>query len=285
MREAELMLTAHDSTKLFVRSYSPVESGSTGRTVVLVHGTSEHGGRYQHVARAIAEQGWQVLVADLRGHGRSDGIPVHVDHFERYLLDLDTLWQYFELSPRRTAIMGHSFGGLVSVRFAETRPHRLAALVLMSPLLGLKVEIGSFTLALGRLMSFLVPTTRFASKIPPEATTHDLAVLQRREVDPLNHRSVTAGWFFQMRAALADAWREAAALQVPVRAMQAGDDAIVEPLVVEPWLKTISSTDRSFEMLEGRYHELLNEPDWPTTLSTVLEWLEVRIPAVPASIG
>ncbi len=284
MREAELMLTAHDSTKLFVRSYSPIVNGSTDRTVVIVHGTSEHGGRYRHVARVMAEHGWQVLVPDLRGHGRSEGIPVHVDHYERYLLDLDTLWQYFELTPRRTAIMGHSFGGLVAVRFAQTRPHRLGALVLMSPLLGLKVEVGRFTLALGRLMSFVIPTTRFASKIPPAATTHDLAVLQRREVDPLNHRSVTAGWFFQMQAAIADAWRESAALQVPVRAMQAGDDSIVDPLVVEPWLKTVSSPDRSFQMLEGRYHELLNEPDWPTTLGMVCEWLEGRIPAVTAAV-
>lgn len=279
MREAELILSAHDSTKLFVRSYSPVASEHAARTVVLVHGTSEHGGRYRHVARTMAEHGWQVLVPDLRGHGLSDGIPVHVDHFERYLLDLDTVWQYFELTPRRTVLMGHSFGGLVSVRFAETRPQRLGALVLMSPLLGLKVEVGRFTLTLGRLMSLVAPTTRFASKIPPKSTTHDLAVLQRREVDPLNHRSVTAGWFFQMQAALSDAWREAAALQVPVRAMQAGDDLVVEPLVVEPWLKTVGSTDRSFQMLDGRYHELLNEPDWPATLGTVLEWLDARIPS------
>lgn len=286
MRFVDFHLAAHDATKLFVRSYEPeVIPGSAARSLVIVHGTSEHGGRYDHVAKAAVERGWQVIVADLRGHGRSDGVPVHVDRFDRYLQDLDTLWQYFELNPRRTALLGHSFGGLISTRFAQTRPSKLATLTLMSPLLGLNVEIDKFTLCLGKLMSVLVPTTRFKSKVPAEHTTRNPEVLRRRAVDPLIHRSVTARWFFQMKSAIDHAWEHSQAVQQPLLMMQAGDDFIVDPRAAARWIETVASPDRLFQRLEGHYHELLNEPDWAETLDFVMEWLETRIPSMTASLG
>lgn len=278
MHLTETRLRSYGGQQLFVRTYVPDELRKCGRTLVIIHGTSEHGGRYDHVARIAVEHGWEVIVPDMRGHGQSDGIPVHVLQFDEYLNDLDMLWQYFELNPDRTALLGHSFGGLVCTRFAETRPSRLASLVLMSPLLGLKVKIDALTLILGRLMSLIAPCTRFKSKVPVEHTTRSEEVLKRRETDPLLHRSVTARWFFQMKQAISDAWKDAPRINVPVLALQAGDDLIVDPNAVEPWLQMAGSDDKQFRMLAGHYHELLNEPTWRDTLAEVLEWLDERIP-------
>lgn len=285
MLPVETHIRTQDGQQLFVRSYVPDEFCRSARTLVIVHGTSEHGGRYDHVARTAVEQGWEVIVPDMRGHGRSDGIPVHVDRFDEYLSDLDTLWQYFELNPDRTALLGHSFGGLICTRFAETRPSRLASLVLMSPLLGLKVKIEWYTLALGKLMSFIAPCTRFRSKVPVEYTTRNPEVLKRREGDKLLHRSVTARWFFQMKQALADAWQDAEKLNAPILALQAGDDLIVDPYAVEPWLQTAGSDDTRFRMVEEHYHELLNEPTWRETLDEVLNWLDERVPELQGPAG
>ncbi|NQV25314.1 MAG: alpha/beta hydrolase [Rhodopirellula sp.] len=278
MKCTEFNVAANDSASLFVRNCVPRPADRCGRTLIIVHGTSEHGGRYLHVAAEAVARGWDVIIPDLRGHGRSDGIAVHIDRFEQYLQDLDTIWQYFELNPARTAVLGHSFGGLVSIRFAETRPSKLAALVPMSPLLGLRVKIDVLTYAIGRLMSLIAPTTRFQSKVPPEHTTRNPEVLKRRTSDPLLHRSVTASWFFQMKQALHDANEQAASITVPILTMQAGADLIVDPLAVEPWLKKTSSTDRTLQILREHYHELLNEEDWRETLTELLVWLESKIP-------
>lgn len=283
MLYVEHTVTTSDNTRLFVRTLTPPDHLRCGRTVVIIHGTSEHGGRYEHVGRVAAESGWDVIIPDARGHGRSEGVPVHVTRFERYLQDLDTHWGYFELHPDRTAVVGHSFGGLISARFAQTRPTRLAALVLLSPLLGLNVEIDLITLLLGRLMSVVAPRTRFQSRVPASHTTRNEEVLKHREADPLLHRSVTAAWFFQMKRALRDVHRDAAKLHVPVLALQAGQDYIVDPRMVEPWLATVGSDDRAFEMFPDHYHELLNEPDWATTLGRLLSWLENRVPCLNRS--
>lgn len=285
MKCTEFNVAANDSANLFVRNCVPPPAQGCGRTLVIVHGTSEHGGRYLHVAEEAVARGWDVIIPDLRGHGQSDGIAVHIDRFEQYLQDLDTIWQYFELNPERTAVLGHSFGGLISVRFAQTRPSRLAALVPMSPLLGLRVKIDPLTYAIGKLMSFVAPTTRFQSKVPPEHTTRNAEVLARWEKDPRLHRSVTASWFFQMKQALRDADEEAASVIVPLLAMQAGDDLIVDPLAVEPWVGKTESIDKTFRMLDGHYHELLNEEDWPETLNELLTWLESKIQCGKASVN
>ena len=134
-------------------------------------------------------------------------------------------------------------------------------------------------------MSHLIPTTRFKSKVPAEHTTSNPEVLKRRAADPLIHRSVTAAWFFQMQQALADVWSESASITPPLLLMQAGADLIVDPAASERWIKTIGSSDASFQSFGGHYHELLNEPDWPTTLSLVLDWLEARIPSMSVSMG
>jgi len=284
MKCTEFNVAANDSANLFVRNCVPSPADRCGRTLVIIHGTSEHGGRYLHAAEEAVARGWDVLIPDLRGHGRSDGIAVHINRFEQYLQDLDTIWQYFELNPERTAVMGHSFGGLVSIRFAETRPSRLAALVPMSPLLGLRVKIDPLTYAIGRMMSLVAPTTRFQSKVPPEHTTRNPEVLANRASDPLLRRSVTAAWFFQMKQALQDAHEDVSSVVVPILAMQAGADLIVDPLAVGPWLEKTASKDRTLKILDEHYHELLNEEDWRATMNELLSWLESRIECGATSV-
>lgn len=284
MRYHQYNVSAADSTGLFVRQFVP-EFEQSRRTLLIVHGTSEHGGRYRHVAQEAVRRGWEVIVPDLRGHGKSRGVPVHVDNFDEYLQDLDTLFQYFELNPDRTAVMAHSFGGLITARYAETRPTRTSALVLLSPLLGLQVKINPVSYFLGKCMTFVAPRTRFQSTVPVEHTTRNERVLGLREKDQYLHRSVTAAWFFEMKSALDKVWEEASELIVPVLALQAGDDMIVEPSATAPWLSKTGSTDRSFKLLEGHYHELLNEPDWRETLAHVLGWLETRLPRAIVRAG
>jgi alpha-beta hydrolase superfamily lysophospholipase len=87
-----------------------------------------------------------------------------------------------------------------------------------------------------------------------------------------------------MKQALRDADEHAASIVVPMLAMQAGGDLIVDPLAVEPWLEKTGSADRTLKILDEHYHELLNEEDWRETLNELLNWLESRIPCGKSSV-
>ena len=285
MTLSEHVVRGHDGTELLSRRYEPRAGTSDGRSLVIVHGASEHGARYDHLARLFADRGWTVIIGDSRGHGRSGGNPMHVRRFEDYLCDLDAVWKHHGLEPSHTALMGHSFGSLIAARFAQTRPEKLAALVMLAPLLRLKVEVNPLVVAWGKFMSWLVPSVRFESRIDPLHTTRDEVSLAARDADPLIHRSVTCGWFFQMKAALKAVWDETGSLTMPVLIAQGGADRIVDPEMARPWLDRVPSTDKELKWFPNDYHELHNEPDWLETMTTVAQWLEDRIHVVDIAVA
>ncbi len=281
MPPVEHVIRASDGVELISRRFEPVDPCADGRSLVIVHGASEHGRRYDHVARMFADRGWTVVVGDNRGHGRSGGNPMHVRKFEDYLRDLDAVWKHHKLEPARTALLGHSFGSLISARFAETRPEKISALVLMAPLLRLKVHVNPLVVAWGKLVSLLVPSVRFETRVEARDTTRDELALMARQADPLIHRSVTCGWFFQMKAALKDVWDDVSMLHMPVLVAQGGADRIVDPQVAGPWLDQVPSTDKELKWFPEHYHELHNEPDWLDVMNNVADWLEERVKCGP----
>ncbi|MEX2285456.1 MAG: lysophospholipase [Planctomycetaceae bacterium] len=276
MRRTETELVAVDSTPMLVRRFSP-DDRDASRTVLIVHGLCEHGERYEHVARCLIQYNWNVVVPDLRGHGRSGGVNTHVVNFRHYAHDLEIIFSYFRLAPESTAIVAHSMGGLVALRFAQLFPDRIAALVMTSPLLGIKVSIPRRTIATGKLMSLVAPRTRFRSRVNPVDTTRNPEALAQRLGDPLIRKSVTAGWYFAMRSAMAAAWDEAKHVQLPLFIMQAGADRIVDPDAPAEWVKLSGSNDVTLQTLPEHYHELLNEPDWQQITASIAAWLDRRV--------
>lgn len=276
MRITEQVYFADDTVELFARHYEPA-SRNSGRKLVIAHGLMEHGGRYDHVARAIAAQGWSVAVPDLRGHGCSGGRRIHVDDFDRHAADLQCLLRRFQFSAGQTALLGHSVGGLAVVRLAERNPNCAAALVLISPLLALRVRVPRLTRALGRACAVMAPRVRFRSQVDPADTTRSQDVLERRARDPLMEGSVTAGCFFALERAVHAAWQDAGRIDLPLLICQAGDDRIVDPQAPGKWIENVASSDKTARALPGHYHELLNEPDWESTTGDILNWLESRV--------
>lgn len=276
IRYRETEIPTPDRHRLFVRSYES-RTAIEGRTLLIAHGASEHGQRYQHIAEFFTDQGWNVVIGDHRGHGRSSGVRIHVKAFRQYAQDLELIRGHFNLAPESTAILGHSMGGLIAIRHAQMFPERAAGLVLVSPLLRVKVAIPRRTLALARMLSLVAPRARFQTPVDPRATTRCPIVLERRLNDALMHRSVTARWFFAMRAGLQSAWKAAAELQMPILILQAGADEIVDPQAPELWLERVTSRDTAFHGFPEHLHELLNEPDWRSTAALISQWLDPRI--------
>src|SRR5690348_500273 len=61
--------------------------------VVLVHGVSEHSGRYHHVAARLVADGYAVHALDHRGHGRSQGPRALIDRMDNAVADVHALVQ------------------------------------------------------------------------------------------------------------------------------------------------------------------------------------------------
>ena len=105
------------------------ESAGTGTPVLLVHGVGSSIDSWGDVAESLAAAGRHVIAVDLIGHGSSNSgngdfsLGANASAI-RDLLDV--------LQIDRVHLIGHSYGGGVSLQFTYQFPERVASLVLMS---------------------------------------------------------------------------------------------------------------------------------------------------------
>jgi pimeloyl-ACP methyl ester carboxylesterase len=104
---------------------------ANGRTVVLLHGKNFYGSYWEATARALAGEGFRVVIPDQVGFGKS-AKPAIAYSFD--LLAANTLKVLDHLKVERATVVGHSMGGMLAVRFARNYPDRTERLVLENPI-------------------------------------------------------------------------------------------------------------------------------------------------------
>ena len=259
-----------------------VDHGSDDvRTLLIVHGAGEHSGRYVRLAEQAARRGWRVVAVDLRGHGCSEGEPVHIKRFDDYARDLAVVAEQSGFDWDRTAILAHSMGGLVTIRGIQRGFLKPAFVVLSNPLLQIRARVPFGKLLLGRICRQFHPRQRFRTSVQVSDLLDDPAARRERLDDPLINRTLTTAWFFQIRQAIKLAWRKP--YDTPTLLIQAMLDRVVDPRAAVGWLRRDKTTATEGLFLPGRRHEVLHEPDGGELAASALDWLEERLPAVACS--
>lgn len=145
-----------------------LDTGSGERAFVLVHGM---GGRWQHwleTIPALAEQG-RTLALDLPGFGQSEtpAAAVSLNGFADVAAELIR-----DLGVERVALVGHSMGGPIVLRFASRHPELAEAIVLV----GGAVFQFSALLGLRDVLRFVTERPRESAAIAAEIATAGLSV-------------------------------------------------------------------------------------------------------------
>ena len=102
-----------------------------GRPVVLLHGFPDSGRLWRHQAPALAEAGFQVIVPDLRGYGRSDK-PEPVEAYSIPVLAGDVLAILAERGIGKAHVVGHDWGAALAWALASFAPGNVDHLVVLS---------------------------------------------------------------------------------------------------------------------------------------------------------
>jgi N-formylmaleamate deformylase len=104
-------------------------TGGNKPIVVLVHGMTDYSLYWSRVVRAL-EETYDVILYDMRGHGRSDA-PETGYTPEDYAHDL--LGLISVLGLKRPAVVGHSLGATTTLTAAALDPNALGCIVLEDP--------------------------------------------------------------------------------------------------------------------------------------------------------
>src|ERR1041384_1381895 len=102
-----------------------------GRTVVLFHGMNFGGFYFQGPIDALRATGFRVVAPDQIGFGRSSK-PIIPYNFHDMAANTRKLLQ--SLGITKTAIVGHSMGGMLAARFAASYPDITERAVLYNPI-------------------------------------------------------------------------------------------------------------------------------------------------------
>jgi pimeloyl-ACP methyl ester carboxylesterase len=106
-----------------------VQAGQ-GPDVVLVHGLGASlAFWYPHIAPALA-RAFRTTAYDLRGHGRSE-MPTTGYSIASMAEDLGAILDGFAIASAH--LLGHSFGAVIAIHLALSRPDRVRSLILADP--------------------------------------------------------------------------------------------------------------------------------------------------------
>ncbi len=100
-------------------------------TYVLVHGLYHGAWCWEQVVPLLEERGHRAIALDLPGHG-ADGAPLAAQTLESYVARVA---RAIDNEEETVVLVGHSMGGIVVTQAAETRAHRVRALVYVSAFL------------------------------------------------------------------------------------------------------------------------------------------------------
>jgi pimeloyl-ACP methyl ester carboxylesterase len=104
----------------------------THKVAVLLHGKNFGGFYWEPTIRALTEVGFRVIVPDQIGFGKSSKPQCYQFSFQGLASNTFALLE--SLNIDRAAVVGHSMGGMLAVRFALMNPKFTTELVLVNPL-------------------------------------------------------------------------------------------------------------------------------------------------------
>lgn len=108
-----------------------LQAGAEGPVVLLIHGASANAREFEWTLAPELAQTHRILMMDRPGHGHSE----RPDNAETLAVQAEQAAGVLrELAPgEKAVIVGHSFGGAVSLRLALDHPDLVEALVLLAP--------------------------------------------------------------------------------------------------------------------------------------------------------
>jgi alpha-beta hydrolase superfamily lysophospholipase len=262
---------------IFVRSWSP--NGAARAVIVLVHGFNSHSGYYVNTGDALAARGFAAYALDLRGRGRSDGDRFYIESLSEYAQDIGTVVSLAKLRHPGLPVflLGHSAGGVSSCLYVLEHQRELAGFICES--FAFQVPAPDFAIAALKGLSHLAPHAHVL-KLHNEDFSRDPAVVKAMNDDPLIANETQPTRTVAELARADERLRtEFPLITLPLLILHGTADKAAKPSGSQIFYDTAGSKDKTLELYEGHYHDLLNDLGREEVLGDIVEWIEARVSA------
>jgi lysophospholipase len=257
------------------------EAENAKGVIVIVHGASEHHGRYRWLIEMWRTEGYHVLMGDLPGQGttsrRHRG---HIDKFDVYIETVEEWYKEALTYNLPIILLGHSMGGLTVIRCMQEKQFKVKCLILSSPCLGVGEQTAPspFLDVASKVLNRITPSLRIDTGLTPSMATRNKEVVELDSNDSLYVTKVSVRWFRELIRATEQAFINLSKLpDLPILVMQGGDDKIVNKHKGKEWFDLLASTDKTYKEWHGLYHEIFNEPERDSVFDYTKRFVETQL--------
>ncbi|MBI0576696.1 alpha/beta hydrolase [Neobacillus cucumis] len=256
--------------------------GEAKAIIVMVHGAMEHHRRYGWLIEMWRTSGFHVIMADLPGQGMTTRTSRgHIDSFDEYILEVKDWVQAAYRYNLPVFLLGHSMGGLISIRLMQEERMNLAGVILSSPCLGLVQKPSKFLEFLSYGLNLVFPSFRINSGLTVEMATRNLDVRDADVNDTLYVTKVSVRWYRELTTAMKLAFLNLEKTHdVPILVMQGGDDKIVNKKEVKDWFNHAPFSEKRFKEWPKLYHEIFNEPEREEVFEYTKDFVTSQLKAI-----
>ena len=255
-------LTLSDGTQLHVQ----ITQNNSPRWLIATHGIGEHLARHRHLNELFSQQ-FNLLLYDLRGHGKSSGRRAYVDRFATYYQDLRQLVDFLqtEYAMERFTLFGHSMGASIVCGYLQQPGHQTPGpekVFLSSPAISLPgskgVLVESMPLELFQGLGACPFSLELGGLVDLAKLSRDASVGRDYLKDPLNCLKIHSKLVLELVIAMKSIFARPLGVKCPVHCAYGTGDAVVSPTAIEKYFQQVepTATIRSFT---HAYHELHHE--------------------------
>ncbi len=294
--------------------YLWLPAGTPRAAVLLLHGMTEHAGRFEPLGAMLAQNRIAAAAFDIRGHGQHPGGPECADMdradwshtLEDIRLVLEALEERFPGVP--VFLLGFSLGSFLVREYLMTHAdlpagviligtgHQPAAVLsIMKWVVGTQRRQAVLTTPLIRKLSFETYNRKFQpSKTRADWLCADESALLGYLSDPLCRQDISAALFYELlcsmdRTGRPDAYPERLR-KLPFLLLSGGDDPVGDfgrgVLRVHKAMKRTGLLDVTTHLYPKARHDLLHEEasgQGAKARQEILQWVEAHIQEKTAS--
>jgi lysophospholipase len=256
--------------------------GEAKAVIVMVHGAMEHHRRYGWLIEMWRSAGFHVIMADLPGQGMTTRANRgHINSFDEYIFEVKDWIQAAYRYDLPVFLLGHSMGGLISIRLLQEERLNVAGVILSSPCLGLVHTPSKFLDLLSHGLNVVFPSLRMNSGLTVQMATRNEEVREADSNDTLYITKISIRWYRELVGAMKEAFQELEKIQdIPMLVMQGGDDKIVNKGTVKEWFNHVPLSEKRFKEWPKCYHEIFNEPEREEVFEYAKDFVISQIKAI-----
>ncbi len=247
--------------------------------LVVLHGLTEHSGRYGELALSMGTYGISSYALDLRGHGSSEGRRGHVRRFEVFLQDVDRFRREVQglVDPRCPLfLLAQGLGGLIALRYLEEYEAPFRGAIALAPWLAGALRLPRWKIATAAFLSRLLPALPLSAGVRARDLSHDQDWVTGYLSDPLVHDRITPRLFAEASAAMGLALQRADRLTTPLLFLLPGSDRICDSNRAAAFVRAFHHAEVTVRAFPGLYHDLLGEIERAEVREEIRSWIKAH---------